>query len=136
MANIHAYIIEGVRDFCRETGAAPYIWVEVDDACEVPQEYVRDGIIVLDLSDEAIHNYAVNDGWMTFQARFGEDNEISTLRIPLNRIALIASADDPQEGAVMQVTPTPASVVAEMSGQAPAADSAPQAPFRRPMRVK
>ncbi len=139
MPNIHASIIEGVRDYCREAGTSPYIWVDVDNACEVPQDFVRDGMIVLDLSDEAIHNYAVNDHWMTFQARFGEDNAISTLKIPLNRIALVASAEAPEQGAMLQVTETPAEVVAEMCGgsavSAQPASSQPAA-FRRPMRVK
>ena len=49
------YLINAVLDYCRDTGTTPYVMVAVDHACRVPQEYVRDGRIIFDLTDEAVN---------------------------------------------------------------------------------
>ena len=68
------YLINAVLDYCRDTGTTPYVMVAVDHACRVPQEYVRDGRIIFDLTDEAVNRLAISDTELTFQARFGENN--------------------------------------------------------------
>ena len=83
------YLINAVLDYCRDTGTTPYVMVAVDHACRVPQEYVRDGRIIFDLTDEAVNRLAISDTELTFQARFGENNEIFDVLVPLNRIIAV-----------------------------------------------
>ena len=45
LRSIRAKLIESVREYCAEHFLRPYIWVDVDDACLVPFEYVTEGMI-------------------------------------------------------------------------------------------
>ena len=54
LRSIRAKLIESVREYCAEHFLRPYIWVDVDDACLVPFEYVTEGMIILDVDDEAV----------------------------------------------------------------------------------
>ncbi len=121
--SLRAYFLETLRDYCRERGSSPYIWVRVDHGCEVPQQYVDEaGVIVLDLSDSAVHNYRIEDNAVCFQARFGEYDEVHDLRIPICRIGQMAS-DDSQHSAAMFIV-------------SPSEEASQPAAFRRPTRVK
>jgi stringent starvation protein B len=121
---IKPYLINAVLDYCRDTGATPYLMVAVDSACRVPEEYVRDGRIVFDLSDEAINRLDINDRSLSFQARFGESNTIFDVFVPLNRIIAVTPLEYQQFALQFEVTPS------EEEPQQPA-----PAP-RRPTRVK
>ena len=124
------YLINAVLDYCRDTGTSPYVMVAVDHACQVPMEYVRDGRIVFDVTDEAVNWLVVADDALSFQARFGEMNEIFDVYVPLNRIIAVTPLECPQFALHFEVTE---SMVAEKPQEAPATDTP---PVRRPMRVK
>ena len=126
---IKPYLINAVLDYCRDTGTTPYVMVAVDHACRVPQEYVRDGRIIFDLTDEAVNRLAVSDTELTFQARFGENNEIFDVLVPLNRIIAVTPLECQQFALQFEVT--------ESSVDEPEKESAPTGVgVRRPMRVK
>ena len=121
------YLINAVLDYCRDTGTTPYVMVA--HACRVPQEYVRDGRIIFDLTDEAVNRLAISDTELTFQARFGENNEIFDVLVPLNRIIAVTPLECQQFALHFEVTETPV----EEPEEAPAQ---PAPGVRRPMRVK
>lgn len=123
------YLINAVLDYCRDTGTTPYVMVAVDHACRVPQEYVRDGRIIFDLTDEAVNRLAISDTELTFQARFGENNEIFDVLVPLNRIIAVTPLECQQFALHFEVTERPV----EEPEEAPAQ---PAPGVRRPMRVK
>ena len=123
------YLINAVLDSCRDTGTTPYVMVAVDHACRVPQEYVRDGRIIYALTDEAVNRLAISDTELTFQARFGENNEIFDVLVPLNRIIAVTPLECQQFALHFEVTETPV----EEPEEAPAQ---PAPGVRRPMRVK
>ena len=110
-------------------GYDAYVMVAVDHACRVPQEYVRDGRIIFDLTDEAVNRLAISDTELTFQARFGENNEIFDVLVPLNRIIAVTPLECQQFALHFEVTETPV----EEPEEAPAQ---PAPGVRRPMRVK
>ena len=62
--NLRAIMIDAVREYCAEHYFRPYIWVEVDSACRVPSEYVKDGMIILDIDDEAVRGFQMNDEYL------------------------------------------------------------------------
>ncbi len=125
---IKPYLINAVLDYCRDTGCTPYLVVAVDDACRVPLEYVRDGHIVFNISDEATNRLAVTVTELSFQGRFGENNEIFDVSVPLNRIEAITPLEHQEFALSFSVTPTEAPKEAE---QVPA-----QSRPRRPTRLK
>ena len=116
------YLINAVLDYCRDTGTTPYVMVAVDHACRVPQEYVRDGRIIFDLTDEAVNRLAISDTELTFQALFD-------VLVPLNRIIAVTPLECQQFALHFEVTETPV----EEPEEAPAQ---PAPGVRRPMRVK
>ena len=90
---------------------------------------VRDGRIIFDLTDEAVNRLAISDTELTFQARFGENNEIFDVLVPLNRIIAVTPLECQQFALHFEVTETPV----EEPEEAPAQ---PAPGVRRPMRVK
>lgn len=127
------YLINAVLDYCRDNGATPYVMVAVDDACSVPREYVSDGRIIFDLTDEAVNRLQVTNDWLTFQARFGENNAIFDVEVPLNRIICVTPLEYQQFALQFEVTPTVQMAKTDEPEEAPAPK--PQV-GRRPMRVK
>ncbi len=123
------YLINAVLDYCRDTGMSPYVMVAVDHACQVPMEYVRDDRIVFDVTDEAVNRLVVTDEALSFQARFGESNDIFDVYVPLNRIIAVTPLECPQFALHFEVTD---SVIAEK----PQEVTTNTPPVRRPMRVK
>lgn len=129
--------IEAVRALAYELGTDPYIWVQVDDQCVVPRDYVdHNGFIVLDIHEEAVNHFEIRDGWLAFQSRFGEANAIEDIAVPLTRIAKTALESDLGDGVHFRTYPTTPEMVAAFRGEkatdAPAQEAAP----RRPLRVK
>lgn len=133
---LRANIIETVRAYCEGEGVSTYIWVQLDDACQAPREYAQGDVIVLDISELAVNRYAIGDGWLTFQARFGETNRAETIEVPLNRIALVAPETDPKSGASFMVLPTTEEMKKDKNKSEADTSAQPAPIIRRPTRVK
>lgn len=54
-----------------DSGLTPYMTVRVDHRTRVPQGFVKDGQIVLNLGPSAVRNLNMDNEWVTFSARFG-----------------------------------------------------------------
>jgi stringent starvation protein B len=65
------YLIRALHQWCTDFGFTPFIAVFVDARVEVPMEFVKNDEIVLNLSLEACHQLALENDWISFQARFG-----------------------------------------------------------------
>lgn len=75
------YLIRAIYEWCSDCGYTPYISVKVDDNTRVPDEYVKDGEIILNISHDAAHHLTLGNEVIQFSARFaGVSREIS---IPL-----------------------------------------------------
>ena len=132
--NLRGVIVETVRAYCDEHYMRPYLWIDVDDACVVPTEYVTEGMIILDVDDEAVRNWEVTNEVITFEARFGDEVDPMRVVVPINRIVHVAPAEEPDTGASFPARPTHPDLREEILG-----DDKPEpkteAP-RRPMRIK
>lgn len=126
--NLRAIVIDAVREYCAEHYFRPYIWVEVDSACRVPTEYVKDGMIILDIDDEAVRGFQMNDEYLSFEARFGDETDSMEIVVPLNRIVHVAAAEQAVEGASFMASPTSLELLEKLTGSSVAP--------RRPMRIK
>ena len=138
--NFRAAVIETLREHCAENGLTPYIWVKVDDNCQVPLEYVQDGVIVLDIEDEAIRGFGLTDEALFFDARF--DKDVMHVVVPLPNIVHAAPGEAPALGASFMLGQAAAPGATseddapEKSSEAQQAGEEPFEPRRRPMRIK
>lgn len=125
--DLKPYLIRAVLEFCEDRGLTPYIVVAVTPECRVPEAYIRDGMIVFDVTPEAVNRFEVTDEKVAFQARFGEDNQIFDVYVPIGSVAYVFPLERQDLGLKFEVT-TEAPKSKEPS-------PAPTAP-RRPTRLK
>lgn len=122
------YLIRAVLELCVDRGLTPYMVVAVNDECRVPNEFVRDGMIVFDISAEATNRFEVTDKKVSFQARFGEDNRIVDIYVPMETIVFVFPMERQDLGLQFDVAP-------EEKPKKQEAKEAPMTP-RRPTRLK
>lgn len=65
------YFLRALYEWCVDSGLTPYMTVRVDHRTRVPQGFVKDGQIVLNLGPSAVRNLNMDNEWITFSARFG-----------------------------------------------------------------
>ena len=115
------YLIRAIYEWCVDGGFTPYLAVRVNDQTEVPPAYVKNGEIVLNLSQGAVRNLELGNEFITFSGRFGGAS--FDLFIPVNAVIGIFARESGQ-GLVFQAS--------EAGGpQTPAASDA-KLPSRKP----
>jgi stringent starvation protein B len=88
------YLIRAIYEWCSDSDHTPYISVEVDDQTRVPEEYVRDGEIILNISQDAAYHLTLGNDLIQFSARFnGVTREIS---IPVSAVQGIFAKESSQ----------------------------------------
>ncbi len=88
------YFIRALWEWCSDAGLSPQIVVHVDASTQVPQGFVVDGRIVLDISAEATNQLELGDEWITFQARFG--TKVENIAIPVGNVMAIFAEETNQ----------------------------------------
>ncbi|MEP7154227.1 MAG: ClpXP protease specificity-enhancing factor [Betaproteobacteria bacterium] len=72
------YLIRAIYEWCADCGFTPYLTVRVDQNTRVPMEYVKNGEIVLSVSQQATRNLTIGNDLVQFSARFnGVSREIA-----------------------------------------------------------
>ena len=94
------YMIRALWQWCTDSGLSPQILVAVDQMTQVPNTFVVDGRIVLDISAEATNRLELGDEWISFQARFG--NKVENLNIPVANVMAIF-AEETNQGMMFDV---------------------------------
>jgi stringent starvation protein B len=88
------YLIRAIYEWCIDSGHTPYINVRVDANTRVPVEFIKDGNIVLNVSQVATRNLKIDNERVHFSARFnGVSREIS---VPIERVAAIFARENGQ----------------------------------------
>ena len=115
------YLIRAMFEWCVDHGFTPYLVVMVDKSVMVPQEFVKNGEIVLNISPEATGNLTLGNEWIEFKARFG--GVPRDIVVPVERVIAIYSKENgqgmafpkPVEGDKSSAAKTPAPSVAAPS---------------------
>ena len=115
------YLIRALHQWCTDFGFTPFIAVFVDARVEVPMEFVKNDEIVLNLSVEACHQLAIENDWISFQARFGGIPR--KIMVPVSHVLAIYARENGQ-GMSFPFDPAQARDL----HVADAADSAPEKP--------
>lgn len=65
------YLIRAIYEWCTDNGYTPYIVVTVNGAVRVPNEFVKNGEIVLNVSFDATSGLQLGNAFIEFKGRFG-----------------------------------------------------------------
>ena len=66
------YLIRAMHEWMTDNGNTPHIVVDVSvDGVTVPEEHIKDGKIILNISESAAHNLKLTNDAASFRARFG-----------------------------------------------------------------
>ena len=65
------YLIRAIYEWCVDSGLTPYLAVRVDEHTKVPRAHVKNGQIVLNLSEGAVRNLKIDNAMITCTGRFG-----------------------------------------------------------------
>ena len=65
------YLIRAMHEWMGDNGHTPHIVVDASiDGVNVPREHIKDGKIILNISDTAAHNLKLTNDGASFRARF------------------------------------------------------------------
>jgi stringent starvation protein B len=65
------YLLRAMHEWMDDNGNTPHIVVDAGvDGVSVPQEHVKDGKIILNISHSAAHNLKLSNDAVSFRARF------------------------------------------------------------------
>ncbi|MGI9251467.1 MAG: ClpXP protease specificity-enhancing factor [Pseudohongiellaceae bacterium] len=71
MNSSRPYLVRALYKWILDNGCTPYVMVNaLDPAVEVPQEYVKDGQIVLNIAPSAVEELAIANDSLSFHGRF------------------------------------------------------------------
>ena len=116
------YFLRALYEWCTDNGFTPYVAVAVDSTTRVPNEYVKDGQIVLNVSFDATSNLKIGNDALSFAARFG--GVAREIAVPIERIAAIYARENGQ-GMGFEVTETQAAPALPVPGAAQPGTPAP-----------
>lgn len=72
MTPLRPYLIRSLYEWILDNGFTPYLLVDAKHRdTQVPQQFVQDGRVVLNIRPEAIQNLVLGNSEIAFNARFG-----------------------------------------------------------------
>jgi stringent starvation protein B len=126
-ASTKPYFLRALYEWCTDNGFTPYLTVAVDASTRVPNEYVKDGQIVLNVSFDATSGLKIGNDFVSFAARFG--GVAREIVVPVERVAAIYAREN-GHGMGFEVTEVGGQLHPEATLEAPAPASAPERPPR------
>ena len=76
------YLVRAIHEWILDNELTPYLLVNAElPGVEVPEDFVDDGKIILNLSPEAIRNLVLDNHWCCFTAKFS--NIAKDIRLPM-----------------------------------------------------
>ena len=88
------YLIRAIYEWCTDSGLTPHLVVAVGKHTRVPMEFVKDGQIVLNVSQGATRNLLIGNDLIRFSARFnGASRDIE---VPIDAVVSIYARENAQ----------------------------------------
>jgi stringent starvation protein B len=88
------YLIRAIHEWCSDSGLTPYIAVLADAGVNVPQEFVKNGEIVLNISPLATNRLKLGNEVIEFQARFG--GIAREVMVPVDKVIAVYARESGQ----------------------------------------
>ncbi len=87
------YLIRAIYEWINDNQMTPYLLVNTEiDGVQVPNEYINDGKIVLNIAQDAVRNFHADNDWISFSARFS--GKAMELFIPIIAVQAIYSKEN------------------------------------------
>ncbi|HJW11506.1 MAG TPA: ClpXP protease specificity-enhancing factor [Albitalea sp.] len=113
------YLIRALHDWCTDNGFTPYVAVFVDASVQVPNEYVKNNEIVLNIGFEATTALKLGNDFIEFKARFGGSSR--DIVVPVDHVIAIYARENGQGMAFPVPTDAPAGILpASVTADVPA----------------
>ena len=79
------YLVRAICEWCADNGLTPYLAVKVNAQTRVPAAFVKNGEIVLNVSNSATRRLTMDNEWVRFSARFsGTSQEVA---VPMSAVS-------------------------------------------------
>jgi stringent starvation protein B len=96
MARLRSYVLKATYEWLLDHQLTPYFLVNaLMKGVIVPEEYIEDGQIILNASNEAVDNMCFDEEGVSFDAGFG--NDLMRVFLPLEAI-LALYAEETEQG--------------------------------------
>ena len=93
MTSNRPYLLRAMNDWIIDNGFTPYILVDAEyPGTSVPQEFIQDGKIVLNISPTAVKDLCIESELLTCNARFG--GKSVALQCPVAAISAIYAREN------------------------------------------
>ena len=93
MTPTRPYFIRALNEWIVDNLLTPHLMVDATKpGVAVPQQYVKDGKIVLNIAPAAISNLSLNNEWVNFDARFSGVSH--RIRIPVSAVTAIYAVEN------------------------------------------
>jgi stringent starvation protein B len=115
------YLLRALFEWCVDNGFTPHVAVKVDSRAQVPQEYVKNGEITLNISPAAVHKLQMGNELIEFSARFG--GVARQISIPVSAVYALY-ARETGHGMTFDVDPAKPAVQARAEAESPSANAA------------
>lgn len=85
MAMLRAYLLQSTYDWLNKHDLTPYLLVDAEEeGVLVPEVYVEDGQIVLNIAPSAIQSWDLNNNLISFDASF--NGEVYSIEVPVQAV--------------------------------------------------
>lgn len=87
------YFLRALHEWIVDNAMTPHLMVDATlPGVSVPQQYVKDGKIVLNVAPDAISNLSMANDWVNFDARFS--GVVHRIRLPILSITAIYAVEN------------------------------------------
>lgn len=90
------YLVRAVWQCCTDFGYTPYVCILVDDYTQVPENYVQNGAITLNIGHSACAQLNLADDFLSCKLRFG--GKPFDIVVPIGRIQTIYARENIEIG--------------------------------------
>lgn len=88
------YLIRALYEWCVDNDCTPHLMTFVDANTVVPQQFVKNNQIVLNIAFSATKDLLIDNDWITFQATFG--GMVQDIAIPIANVLGIFAKESSQ----------------------------------------
>jgi stringent starvation protein B len=93
MTSNRPYLVKAIYEWIMDNNVTPHVVINaMDDTVSVPQQYVDDGQIILNINPSAVQSLVIDDECIMFSARFG--GKPYNIYAPMHTVLAIYAAEN------------------------------------------
>jgi len=93
MTSNKPYLIRALNEWILNNEMTPFLLVDVNvEGVVVPQQHIRDGKIILNIAPAAVQEFAIENEWIYFSARFS--SQAFMINVPINAVLAIYAKEN------------------------------------------